>query len=104
MTDGSQRKSAPVGRLAGLDAYDEAMSHGPRAYTAYAHVLHAIADGKRVEWFDGQDWTYQHPSHTLAEVCNIVHMPERYRVADDPAVGRSDKCTPAARDGKEPRT
>lgn len=63
--------------------YDEAVAKGPESYIAYAEILRAIADGKRVEWLtsDGE-WTYQHPGHTLNEIKGILQAPERYRVAE----------------------
>ena len=65
---------------AAWDAYAEACSHGPKTYVAYAEILRAIADGHPVEWFDGERWVYQHPSHTMSEIKGVKQMPERYRV------------------------
>lgn len=66
-----------------ISKYHEACEMGPRTYVPYAEILHAIADGKRVEWQDGLgNWVYQHPSHTLNEIKHILGEPERYRVVE----------------------
>lgn len=64
-----------------LSQYDAAMAHGPAAYVGYAPILVALARGERVEWFNGEEWVYQHPSHTLNEIKGVLCDPGRYRVA-----------------------
>lgn len=64
-----------------LSNYEEATAQGPRTYIAFAEILHAIADGKRVEWLDPDgNWIYQHPSHTLNEIKGLTETPGHYRV------------------------
>lgn len=67
-----------------LANYVEATSQGPRTYIAFSEILHAIADGKRVEWLspDG-NWVYQHPSHTLKVIKGLTETPDHYRVVSD---------------------
>jgi hypothetical protein len=83
----SQLNQEEVERVARLKnppddrAYFEAAEKGPETYTAYAEILKAIAEGKRVQWQDkAGEWVYQHPSHTLNEIKGILQSPERYRV------------------------
>lgn len=49
---------------------------------AYAEILHAIADGKQVQWRpkEGQWRVPDDPSQTLAEISDRAFPPDRYRV------------------------
>lgn len=47
----------------------------------YAEILHAIADGRDVQWQGNNlGWYAQPPEQTLREVCNRQFPPARYRV------------------------
>jgi hypothetical protein len=49
--------------------------------TPYAHILHAIADDKTVQWQDSVgNWIDQPNRRTLQEIAMEHHHPERYRV------------------------
>ncbi|WP_315125201.1 hypothetical protein [Comamonas antarctica] len=66
---------------------------------AYADVLRAIADGKRIQWqWTAGDWSDKDGSTALKEIALSQHSPERYRIKLP-----ADTAAPASQDAQDAR-